>query len=907
MKNIFLKFSEIDDIDSSLFIAENSIIMKLLTENYIKETHRCNKITLAGLNSITFNNWVKEFFLDYIAMHSDSNFYILNKIQKFHIWNDIILNKNNKNHVINNYQKITETIKNQHDFYKLFGSKKNKEIININYVDFFKNYKKYDVFCKRNKFFNSYEFINYAIKYFLSKGALKYIYKKIYFVGQFNLNDALFSKLISSIQRVKCKVIFKYIFIDEDCNTKNAISKNIKITYKNKNDEIINMLLWANDIYKKGMNAICIVPDITEVKEMVEKISFMGNFYKNRQININDFVFEQKNTFFKNKEIYFYFLMLKFVVIGINLEEVKFIFNYLYNFNYIDTYLDKLIDISIINGSILPSEFKFYNLNKPDNEIVSLIKDLIKKEKYCCSLRISIWIDYFRSIIADINKGIFKNTCTDNNMFYQFNRLLDEIYSTDIIINNVCGDVFIEIIEFHLKNNTYKETTSKNNSINNKILIIDKRDSLGIYSKNVWIMGLDDLYLTERYCNKYLSDYKKILEKTLNFNKTCNNLYSSKYDKKFIKNKIIINKKFAEFFVITYSSTRDNMLMPPSSIVNSLIVNKNEYNNWQYLVDAHRYFYKNSDKENTECKKKNAYLHINKLIKDKIKSTNISSYFFNDYNKCPFIVFAKLILEINTDIVSVDNNLRVNRGILIHKILEVLWGHIKSNNNLIKKNNLKKKINYFIDREVINYYKKNGQFNSIDCNFIDIERICIKKIIAEYLKYEEYRYQFNTVLIEGNKSAIIGGKKIRYRIDRIDKIDNNFYIIDYKTGQNYKNKISFNEKVYDYQLPFYVVAEEKNNIGGIIIINISYNNIYLSGIVNNFSVFESKSKSKNIQNFIKEINFNDWNNLIKLWKSIIVNTIENFESGRFNRLEKFDKNVCNFCKFKFLCRVFDKK
>lgn len=93
--------------------------------------------------------------------------------------------------------------------------------------------------------------------------------------------------------------------------------------------------------------------------------------------------------------------------------------------------------------------------------------------------------------------------------------------------------------------------------------------------------------------------------------------------------------------------------------------------------------------------------------------------------------------------------------------------------------------------------------------FLLLDKEVFKKNLEEFIKQEQNRYQkgANIIALEKRFNFEHKGIKLKGAIDRIDKINNVYEVIDYKTSSSLKiDTIKNYDKSVDFQLEFYFLA-----------------------------------------------------------------------------------------------------
>ncbi|WP_321468978.1 PD-(D/E)XK nuclease family protein [Halarcobacter sp.] len=170
---------------------------------------------------------------------------------------------------------------------------------------------------------------------------------------------------------------------------------------------------------------------------------------------------------------------------------------------------------------------------------------------------------------------------------------------------------------------------------------------------------------------------------------------------------------------------------------------------------------------------------------------------------------------------------------------------------------------------IFNKYRTNNSFLNLD---IEIW----KRRLKEFVEKEKKRFDFGLNIVSLEESFLIEyeGIKLRGTIDRIDKVEDNYYVIDYKTSSNLKvdSKRGF-EKSTDFQLEFYYVAVNK-------LYNTDKINAYY------YDLYEMQLK--------EEIVLDEKLNLLnEIFTKLKTKTV-NFEKCNNSQL-------CQYCQFKTIC------
>jgi ATP-dependent helicase/nuclease subunit B len=151
--------------------------------------------------------------------------------------------------------------------------------------------------------------------------------------------------------------------------------------------------------------------------------------------------------------------------------------------------------------------------------------------------------------------------------------------------------------------------------------------------------------------------------------------------------------------------------------------------------------------------------------------------------QCPFRAFAELRLgaePLETPAPGLDP---AERGTLVHRALEAVWGALKSHQRLCAcgEAELAAIVRASIAPAMDWIAAKRG---TLPAKLAAIERVRIERLVLEWLAIERQRASFTVVEFESARRAEAGGVLCKVKVDRVDRLDDGReVIIDYKTGR----------------------------------------------------------------------------------------------------------------------------
>ena len=268
---------------------------------------------------------------------------------------------------------------------------------------------------------------------------------------------------------------------------------------------------------------------------------------------------------------------------------------------------------------------------------------------------------------------------------------------------------------------------------------------------------------------------------------------------------------------------------------------------------------------------------------------------------CSFKAFVANRLQADDFAFSVIDFDTRDRGILIHKVLQIFWQkhktrsalqNLKSSNTLITELENATRISMKTTSSRIgkqSYFKKMEQDRTVS-------------LLIRWMDQELLRPEFEVKFVEKNESIVIKKLKLNLRIDRIDLTpEKNKILIDYKTGAINSNSW-FKDRMEDPQLPLYTLKSPSN---GLAFANISKDNLKWISIYDPIisNPFPKQPNLKIPADLQVDIEWPNWNNLISFWKKNINKLADEFTLGEIviNPIKK--NETCRNCGYSTLCRI----
>jgi len=724
----------------------------------------------------------------------------------------------------------------------------------------------------------------------------------------------------------------KIIFI-EDYNDLEPIFKKIIVELENKNIIKIEKISKENKDENKK-NQIEIIPFINSIDE-VEGIVYNVIELLKKNTPAEDFgivVCNKETEELLNLTFHRYGILLDKKTVLLNSDPYKLLFSTLkiiLKSKKIDTKNIYITENDIIN--IFDNKVSKFYLDEKSNKILG---DFISKGKRLNTDIINVLqeiydkykeekLNNFIKIIEEIKEENLIKTITDKTINYEKVNgadLIEKFFSSIMECNNILNEYkyrndFYEIcfdIITLVGKREYKETKFKeNNDLEHFIPIITPDKADNITAKTLFICGLDGNFDKQIYSNIPEYIVKKINENIKNQNKlpTSEERILKVYSK--LKNAI----KNSEKTYLTYSQY--DLMNKEKGFSIFLYQYKPE------ILGEHKKGYEfipksqnidNLQNLNVQCSIEKLFdLKVEDIFKEyqKKKNNNTNEYILEVKNDlatfilCPRQYLFKIIGEVTGIKSPIEKTHYITRGEFWHKLYSEAGKDYRfnsSNSNEIYEC-LKEKYKNIKNQYHIEEFEKYVKDNMI-------ESIILKRFSENEAKRKKEGYK--TLEIESEKELTIQKNnknfKIKGRIDRIDKINENTCIIDYKITESQKeikfitkNKLPFEKDFIQISIYIYLLKKLEN-----------IQNSLMAGILNIFGegkisqpFFNKNNCEEQIINLI-ENSFDKFNEFLS--KSIDIKENDNalfFNNNlvdmTYDKIDIENNNTCKYCEYKYLC------
>jgi probable DNA repair protein len=168
------------------------------------------------------------------------------------------------------------------------------------------------------------------------------------------------------------------------------------------------------------------------------------------------------------------------------------------------------------------------------------------------------------------------------------------------------------------------------------------------------------------------------------------------------------------------------------------------------------------------------------------------------------------------------------RGMLLHKALELVWIKLKNHFHLQDTQSVRAPlISDSVEAAVVAVFRGHVPLDLRPA--VEREKHRLEKLVEALLREEQRRPNFDVVALEARREVSIAGGRFEIRIDRIDSIEGGGHaILDYKSGEPRVPRWKGTE-VRDPQLLAYLLAEAGRNVQALANVSLANNRARFCG------------------------------------------------------------------------------
>lgn len=241
---------------------------------------------------------------------------------------------------------------------------------------------------------------------------------------------------------------------------------------------------------------------------------------------------------------------------------------------------------------------------------------------------------------------------------------------------------------------------------------------------------------------------------------------------------------------------------------------------------------------------------------------------------CPFSAFAIHRLSAKPLEEPAQGLSALDRGNLIHDALEHFWTTYKklSEVSILSEDERASSIKMSCAKALKHLQKKRSTW--MGERFWSIESKRLENLLSQWIDVELERSSFTVFATEEPFQTELAGLEFRLRIDRIDKLDDDsFVLIDYKTGETNTNQWR-SDRPKEPQLPLYAISSYKN-VSAITFATVNAKKQSYVGLQSGDNIIASGVNTLSGKN----ADCDQWQEQIELWRTRLTKLVADFLAG----------------------------
>ena len=259
--------------------------------------------------------------------------------------------------------------------------------------------------------------------------------------------------------------------------------------------------------------------------------------------------------------------------------------------------------------------------------------------------------------------------------------------------------------------------------------------------------------------------------------------------------------------------------------------------------------------------------------------------------KCPFRAFAAHRLHLKPELKLSTGPDASERGQVIHRIMELLWKDIQSQQHLntLTTENLNQRIEHAIHSALTPVIQNRALSFPPLVQTVELTRL--KRLVNACFDWEKQRPTFVIDALEQTFSIQLAGLELRVRIDRLDALESGEkWVIDYKTSLP-SSKPWNEDRPEAPQLLLYALLDD--TINALLFVQLKAGRLTCSGLS------EEDLPIKGISALKKNERWSDYQ---KQWHQQLTVLATEFQAG-FCPPKPSRVSTCDYCEFHSLCRI----
>lgn len=682
-------------------------------------------------------------------------------------------------------------------------------------------------------------------------------FKHIYLVGfnQLGLSPAI-NEFLQRLQKNFCNIT--------EIQLSNQTSSQTRVAFADSLLELQQMATWAKQTHSQHpeQEIICVIPQLTEIREEVVH-TFYKTFALDRQITGHlPFNIAGGIPLLQLPMIQCAFHWFNMLNEQIAINTISFILNSpFWRTETIEKNIYPLLEYRLLQEE--KATFTLANLLEFSQQfdcplLIDTLTQIIQY-KNLAKASPNQWVIYFSDFLNLVGwPGIQPLTSSEYQTLQNWQQLLEKFSELDYVLENITQD-----FAFKKLNALANRTLFQAETIGATIHVVGLLEAAGLVCDKMWVMSMNDtIWPTQQGRNPFIPAQ---LQQNLNMPHN-----SAQHEWQYCYS---ITQQFlqaADEIIFSYAERNGDEILAVSPLIKHLPEIK-----FDTLANK------------TEC-----FASVLETIQDSqgplfnMEHAVGGSDILKKQAACPFRAFTEYRLYAKLPDPAQPGFSAKIKGILLHKCLELFWQQIKNKDNLIALND--NDLNSLI-QEAINKTCKNPAIFHYPRQLVELEKSRLQKIIFNWLSFEKNREDFEVVGCEIKKEITTASLNFTIRLDRIDKINQQYVLLDYKSAIPQANGW-LDERIDEPQLPLYAITH-----------NYPVHGIAFASLAPGQFKFSGLTAGKNILPGCKQ--YIEWSELLNNWEKDLTQLAQEFAQGYAKVNPKKGEQTCRQCQLKTFCRV----
>ncbi|WP_440617555.1 PD-(D/E)XK nuclease family protein [Cysteiniphilum sp. 6C5] len=278
------------------------------------------------------------------------------------------------------------------------------------------------------------------------------------------------------------------------------------------------------------------------------------------------------------------------------------------------------------------------------------------------------------------------------------------------------------------------------------------------------------------------------------------------------------------------------------------------------------------------------------------------SQVFKNFAECPYRAALIHRLHLDADKAHKPILSALEKGVIIHHVLEQIWRELKTSDNLINmpKDALIEKVAQHVQSALNRHV---ALINMLPQLIKEVEIVRLQEVIIQWLDYEKSRQaSFEVLALEKELKCMIAGVTLKLRLDRVDRLlDNHTVVIDYKTSKSYQISDLLKSPITESQLPLYAIYENADAVAVATVNGAKIGLQSISSIDDWIQEGEPKAYPAKKGNKIADDAPQNYTALKYYWQVQLDEQMSSFVAGE--SMLTPSAASCQYCEFAIVCRM----